>query len=243
MDTEIRMQVDAGKLLTALAPIVAVAGKEAEVTAILEKNKIRCVVKDEPKTMQCHVEAYPLSSDSSFVTYEADEEPTTITFALEHLTAALKPFGSEAATIALVGSRVCLWNDSRRRSFTLLGFEIPEAKEPRLVYPFDSEVPASRLKELVGLEKMGETVHMFVDKGRLVMRCTSDVETAEVFVATMYTLDVRSAFGSALLSQVIKAIPSDDVTVRLGDDIPLRLDFDYGCADYRVYIAPRIEGV
>lgn len=108
------------------------------------------------------------------------------------------------------------------------------------------QITQDKLKELTSLEKIGETLHIRIDKGRLVFACSSDVETAEIYVPTVYTSDVKSSFGTELVANVVKRIHTkegENVSLELVTDAPLRMRFSYMETDYRVYIAPKILGV
>lgn len=245
LGTDVVMIAHADRMLTVLDPIIGVAGKDADVRFELTSSEITCGVRDEGQTMMCMMEASTGCEEDSALFDYSIEGDVSVAFSLEHMTAALKAFGDEAVYITQIGARVCLWNDNRRRGFTMLGGQVDVPRDLKMTPDVELQITQDKLKELTSLEKIGETLHIRIDKGRLVFACSSDVETAEIYVPTVYTSDVKSSFGTELVANVVKRIHTKDgenVILELVTDAPLRMRFSYMEADYRVYIAPKILG-
>ena len=246
LGTDVVMIARADRMLTVLDPIIGVAGKDADVRFELTSSEITCGVRDEGQTMMCMMEASTGCEESSALFDYSIEGDVSVAFSLEHMAAALKAFGDEAVYITQIGARVCLWNDNRRRGFTMLGGQVDVPRDLKMTPDVELQITQDKLKELTSLEKIGETLHIRIDKGRLVFACSSDVETAEIYVPTVYTSDVKSSFGTELVANVVKRIHTregENITLELVTDAPLRMRFSYMEADYRVYIAPKILGV
>lgn len=248
LGTEMVMIVQAKKMLTALDPLVGVAGKESDVRFDFSPSMISCGATDEGHTMLCIMEVSTggCGEDDILFDYAIDEE-ISVAFSMAHMTAALKAFHDEVVYITAKDSRVCLWNDNRKRSFTMAGGRIEECREPAISPEVRMPVSVDKLKELASLEKMGETMHIRISKGRLVFSGSSDVESAEIYVPTQYTSDIDSSYGTELMTGVVGRIHTSKdeemVTLGLTSRGPLLLSFSYEEADYRILIAPRLEVV
>ena len=248
LGTEMVMIVQAKKMLTALDPLVGVAGKESDVRFDFSSSMISCGATDEGHTMLCIMEVSTggCGEDDILFDYAIDEE-ISVAFSMAHMTAALKAFHDEVVYITAKDSRVCLWNDNRKRSFTIVGGRIEECREPAISPEVRMPVSVDTLKELASLEKMGETMHIRIDKGRLVFSGSSDVESAEIYVPTQYTSDIGSSYGTELMTGVVSRIHTSKdeemVTLGLTSSGPLLLSFSYEEADFRILIAPRLEVV
>ena len=231
----------ATKLLKNLDPVIGVAGKEAPVKFRFAENSISTGVQDEASIMRCIMDAKITFQEDSAIFDYICTRPSEIPVSIEHLVRALKAFGDECVCVTVIGAKVCMWNDCRRRSFTLVGDNVAIYSDIDRDSEVNIPVPVETLRELAGLKTIGETLFARVDKGRLTFSISSDVETAEIFVPSVYTENVTSSFGSEVIADIVRKIHSeDDVLVGLSTDYPIIFEFRSGAASYRIHVAPRI---
>lgn len=237
------MQAQADRILTAIEPLAVVIGKDSGIMFRFGEDRIECSAVDESHTMMAFCEADMESSvDGGVRDYSA--EPSDVVVNIDHLVSALKAFGSSVVHIASLANTVVIWNDSRRRTISVYSEALPIPHEIGLNVVAEVAIPVERLKELTGLDKIAESVHTVLSEGVLTIKCSSEVESSEIFVKTDYSMSLHSAYSSELLGAIVRRIKADEVvTIGLVDDSPMVLKFGIGCARYRMYLAPRIEEV
>ena len=136
--------------------------------------------------------------------------------------------------------QVLVATESRRRVFnSLKAGNVPKA------ILFSPEVEVNLTKDqfsrLAGLERIGETVYMYVNSGSLRIMTAGDTETDEIIIPTMAVSDAKTAVGATYLTDIVKRIRADIAELGFSNNSLFRLAFSTGCARFNVLIAPRVE--
>ena len=120
---------------------------------------------------------------------------------------------------------------------------------PRTVNEFDAEkhglkeypVQAKELKRALDLAlKISDNATFIVD-GSLRLASNNDIEAVEVTLDESASGEARANYNAEILSQLLKALPSDYLLLKLATDKPLGIE--HRGDDYRIfaYLAPRVE--
>ena len=226
----------ARKILDVLDPIVAVAGKDGSFILNFSPSSVSCTVKDESSVMMCMMEADMTGSEYSPSCISPLEIPA------RPIVEALKAVGDEEEVVIGVtaSGQVLVATESRRRVFnSLKAGNVPKA------IPFSPEVEVNLTKDqfsrLAGLERIGETVYMYVNSGSLRIMTAGDTETDEIIIPTMAVSDAKTAVGATYLTDIVKRIRADIAELGFSNNSLFRLAFSTGCARFNVLIAPRVE--
>ena len=234
------MTVDsAKKLLEAIDPVIAVAGKARSFILELSPDTIQSKVKDEASVMVCYMTATMTGID-----YTMPADISSIEIPIRPAVDALHVFGSDEVTVSLSAmNEIVISNDEgRRRAFRILKSGTP-ARYIKCTPEAECDIPSGKLQDLAGLERIDETVHFSVREGRLSVIAQSDTESDEISIPTPLLTDQASAYAAEYLTAVIRRIHTDD-DVHLGYSTAglLKLTFGYeGTVSYEVLIAPRVE--
>ena len=226
----------ARKILDVLDPIVAVAGKDGSFILDFSTDSVSCIVKDESSVMMCMMEADMSGSEYSPSCISPLEIPA------RPIVEALKAVGDrEEVVIGVTASgQVVVATDSRRRVFS----SVKAGNIPRGI-SFSPEVEVNltrdQLGRMAGLERIGETVFMYVNAGNLRIMTAGDTETDEIIIPTMAVSDAKTAVGATYLTNIVKRIRADITELGFSNNYLFRLAFSTGCAKFNVLIAPRVE--
>ncbi|HID60817.1 MAG TPA: proliferating cell nuclear antigen (pcna) [Hadesarchaea archaeon] len=142
---------------------------------------------------------------------------------------------------------------TRRLSLPLIDVREVELPEPKLQFTAAAEVSAGVIQDgLKDAEMVGENVKFELNEDGLTISAESDRGTAELKLSrgdkALAKLNVRQAakamFNIKYLSDITKSASSTGlITIDLGTDLPLQLDFPVagGKGRIRFLLAPRIE--
>jgi len=142
---------------------------------------------------------------------------------------------------------------TRRLSLPLIDVRETELPEPKLQFTAAAEVLAGVIQDgLKDAELVGDNVRFEMNEGGLVISAESDKGTTELKLGKgdkgLVKLSVkqpsRAMFNIKYLSDMTKAVsPTDVITINLGTDLPIQLDFPIaeGKGRLRFLLAPRIE--
>lgn len=175
------MTVDsAKKLLEAIDPVIAVAGKTGRFVLELSSDTIQSKVKDEASVMVCYMTATMTGID-----YTMPADMSSIEIPIRPAVDALHVFGSDEVTISLSAmNEIVISNDEgRRRAFRILKYGAP-ARYIKCTPEAECDIPPGKLQDLAGLERIDETVHFSVREGRLSVIAQSDTESDEISIPT-----------------------------------------------------------
>lgn len=194
----------------------------------------------------------------AFDTYECDEE-AKVGINIENLYSVLRRAGANDSLILELdedGSRLeVTMEDSSTRNFSLALLNLDEDDIPStddLEFSVTADLSTAAFSDAIGdAAVVGDSVTVRADGNGLEFRAEGDSSNAATHIADgsegMMDLEangeVQSMFSLDYLNKMIKAKKlSDNVRVRLGDDFPMRLEFQVPDKVSLSYIlAPRIE--
>jgi proliferating cell nuclear antigen len=142
---------------------------------------------------------------------------------------------------------------TRRLSLPLIDVREAELPEPKLQFTAAAEVMAGVIQDgLKDAEIVGDNVRFELSENGLVISAESDKGTTELKLGKgdkgLVRLNVkqpaRAMFNIKYLSDMTKGASSTDIiTINLGTDLPIQLDFPVadGKGKLRFLLAPRIE--
>jgi proliferating cell nuclear antigen len=142
---------------------------------------------------------------------------------------------------------------TRRLSLPLIDVRETELPEPKLQFTAAAEVMAGVIQDgLKDAEIVGDNVRFELSENGLVISAESDKGTTELKVGKgdkgLVKLNVkqpaRAMFNIKYLADMTKGASSTDtITINLGTDLPIQLDFPVadGKGRLRFLLAPRIE--
>jgi proliferating cell nuclear antigen len=142
---------------------------------------------------------------------------------------------------------------TRRLSLPLIDVREAELPEPKLQFTAAAEVMAGVIQDgLKDAEIVGDNVRFELSENGLVISAESDKGTTELKLGKgdkgLVKLNVkqpaRAMFNIKYLSDMTKGASSTDIiTINLGTDLPIQLDFPVadGKGKLRFLLAPRIE--
>jgi proliferating cell nuclear antigen len=141
---------------------------------------------------------------------------------------------------------------TRRLSLPLISMDEREFPEPKIPFVAEIEVNAGVVQDgLKDAELVTDNVQFSVDKESFVMRAEGDKGSTELKLSkddkeALAKLKVdqpaRAVFNIKYLRDMMEgASSSDSVTILLGTDLPVQLDFRISKGKLRFLLAPRIE--
>jgi proliferating cell nuclear antigen len=140
---------------------------------------------------------------------------------------------------------------TRKLSLPLINIDEREFPEPKIPFTAQVEVSAGTVQDgLKDAELVTDNVRFLVDKESFVMTAEGDKGSSELKLSkgdqALVKLDasqqVHSMYNIKYLSDMMKGASSSDVvTIRLGTDLPVQLDFQISKGKLRFLLAPRIE--
>ena len=232
------MRAKADEILKIIDPIIGVAGKGAEVNFDLTSETIETSITNESHSAMCLMRA-EVSRSEHIKGYRTGD--MSVALNIDRLTSALKTFGTQWVSISSSGTCVTVENDTGRRTMRTLS---PGSAPTMRDFPVSARIPAdpADLKRACAFVGIGDSMQFALKAGRLSIGCSSDDETAEIFIDTDLCIDIGSFYSSELMSDIFRRIHSDGfVAIGLGEDAPVCLEFEYDCAEFRIFVAPRIE--
>ena len=143
---------------------------------------------------------------------------------------------------------------TRRLSLPLIDIRETDLPEPKLQFTAAAEVVSGVIHDgLKDAELVGENVSFELSKDGLRISAESDKGSAELKLEkgdkALTKLDVkqeaRAVFNIKYLSDITKSAGSNDpITINLGTNLPIQLDFPIagGNGRLRFLLAPRVEG-
>jgi len=176
---------------------------------------------------------------SAFDKYEADEEKS-IGLNITNLLSVLKRAGGEdKATLSLQDSKleIVLENASRRR-FVLPLLDLGQEEVPpidQLEFAFSAELKPSVLQNgIADAEIVADSILFFADSSKFQMHAEGDISSAHLelqrgnqsLIELKGEGEVKSRYPLDYLKKIIKAAKiADSVTLRWGQDYPMKLEF------------------
>lgn len=142
---------------------------------------------------------------------------------------------------------------TRRLSLPLIDVREAELPEPKLQFTATAEVSAGVIQDgLKDAEIVGDNVKFELNEDGLIISAESDRGTTELKLSkgdkALAKLNVKQGakamFNIKYLGDITKSVSSaDSITINLGTDLPLQLDFPVadGKGRLRFLLAPRIE--
>jgi proliferating cell nuclear antigen len=128
---------------------------------------------------------------------------------------------------------------------------MPDSKAPNIDLPAKIVVKASELMQGVrASEAVSDHLSLTIDKGAFELYAEGDTDTVnlklpkDMLVELNASAKYKSLFSIDYFSNMIKPVKSDDpITILLGNDNPIRVDFDIAESKGHVtyLLAPRIE--
>ncbi len=194
-----------------------------------------------------HVAMVDVAVTSGYFDAYVSEGVETIKVELEKV----KGFLSLVKTTDMVyvssgNGKLILASGTLTRKIGLIDPSESAVKVPKLTLPCVFDIPTS---VLTSAAKAGSSVsdHIEVNAkdGKVTFLSASDTDEMELsYIADKKIENARSLFPLDYFSSIVKAIPSSDCVVKLGNDMPIVISFSDGEAaelvgDY--LLAPRIE--
>jgi len=140
---------------------------------------------------------------------------------------------------------------TRKLGIPLIDVEEEKIPEPKIQFTAEVKLPAGILKDgLKDAEMVSDSVQMIAEKGLFIIKAEGDKGTSEMRLEEgdqgLSKIDVQrpasAKFGLEYLLKMLKEASSDDeVTLRLGTDLPLQMEINIGKGRIRFFLAPRIE--
>lgn len=231
----------ADAILKTLDPLIGVAGKEADVTFIVQEDLIKASVMDESHAAICFLNVDVLEGLSTEIiddyVYNIDEE---VTVNIDTLVAALKMFSGQKVNVSFETNIVIVECETGKRTIRV-SKPVKTLKDVAFSASAEILADAKNLKRIAGLDSISDSMFFDLRQGKLSIGCSSDNQSAEIYIDTDVHTSLRSYYSSALVASIVRRIHSDSVTICLTEDEPLGLLFKYECADYRTFVAPRID--
>ena len=234
----------ADEMLKILDPIIGVAGKGADVTFNLTSEIIEVSITDESESALCRMAVNVSEGRSS-----GDLENYTVyddisaTVNIDTLVAALKMFGGRKVDISMSGRDVVIECDFGRRTLRT-NQNVRTSRQVKFKSTIDVTADPADLKKAAAFDGISDSMYFDLHLGKLRIGCSSNNETAEIYIDATAYQDHRSYYSTELLTDIVRRIHSDTgagVTIGLAEDAPLSLSFSYGCADFWIFVAPRIN--
>jgi proliferating cell nuclear antigen len=140
---------------------------------------------------------------------------------------------------------------TRKLGIPLIDVEEEKIPEPKIQFTAEVKLPAGVLKDgLKDAEMVSDSVQMIAEKGLFIMKAEGDKGVSEMRLEEgdrgLSKIDVQrpasAKFGLEYLLKMLKEASSDDeITLRLGTDLPLLMEINIGKGGIRFFLAPRIE--
>ena len=142
---------------------------------------------------------------------------------------------------------------SRKFELPLIDIAETELPEPKLQFTASATISAGQLQDaLKDAELAGETVRLGLGTEGFAVTTEGDARSAEFalekgsegMVAHDVKQPAKAMYARANLSNIVKAAaPADTVTIQLGNNLPVQLDYPVadGKGRLRFLLAPRIE--
>jgi proliferating cell nuclear antigen len=140
---------------------------------------------------------------------------------------------------------------TRKLGIPLIDVEEEKIPEPKIQFTAEVKLPAGVLKDgLKDAEMVSDSVQMIAEKGLFIMKAEGDKGVSEMRLEEgdrgLSKIDVQrpasAKFGLEYLLKMLKEASSDDeITLRLGTDLPLLMEIHIGKGGIRFFLAPRIE--
>lgn len=231
-------------LLKIIDPVIGVAGKGAEVTFNLTESMAEVSIANDSESALCRMSAdIPRSGIISEWSVGRDR---SVTLNVDQLTAGLKAFGPDEVEISYSEAtrRVSIESGTGRRTMRTL--DAVRAFRDIWFRPC-TEIKAdlADLKKACAFHRISDSMSCTLESGRLSIGCATESETAEIFIDTdVICTKHRSFYSSEIVSDIFRRIHAEGlVSISLCDDAPLCLSFDYDCARFCIFVAPRIGSV
>jgi len=230
-------------LLKIIDPIVGVAGKGAEVTFNLTESMAEVSIADDSESALCRMSAD--ISRSGIIGEWSVGRDISVTLNIDQLTAGLKAFGPDEVEISYSEAtrQVSIENGTGRRTMRTLD-AVRTSRDIRFRPCTEIKADPADLKKACGFDRISDSMSCTLEGGRLSIGCATESETAEIYIDTDVCTKHRSFYSSEIVSDIFRHIHAEGpVSISLCDDAPLRLSFDYDCARFYIFVAPKIESV
>lgn len=234
----------ADEILKTLDPIIGVAGKGADVTFNLNPQIIEVSITDESESAMCRM-AVAVSEGMVSGSLENVRivDDTSVTVNIDTLVGALKMFANRKVEVSLVGKYVVIECDFGKRTIRT-NDNVRTSRQIKFKSAIEVDADPNDLKKVSGFDGISDSMYFDLHTGRLRIGCASDSETAEIYLDTGVYQKHRSFYPSDIIADIVRRIHCDTgngVTIGLAEDAPLSLSFSYGCTDYWIFVAPRIN--
>ena len=140
---------------------------------------------------------------------------------------------------------------TRKLGLPIIDVEEEKIPEPKIQFTAEVRLLAGVLEDgLKDAEMVSDSVQMIAEKGCFIVRAEGDKGSAEMRLEegepSLSKLEVQrptsAKFGLEYLLKMLKGTSSsDEVTLRLGTDLPLEMEINVGRGRIRFFLAPRIE--
>lgn len=233
----------AGGLLKMIDPIIGVAGKGAEVTFNLAESMAEVSIADDSESALCRM--YADIPRSGIISEWDVGRDRSVTLSIDQLTAGLKAFGPDEVEISYSEAtrQVSIENNAGRRTMRTLG-AVRTSRDIQFRPCTEIKADPADLKKACAFDRISDSMSCTLEGGRLSIGCSSESETAEIYIDTDVRTKHRSFYSSRIVSEIFRRIHAEGpVSISLCDDAPLCLSFDYDCARFYIFVAPRIESV
>lgn len=234
----------ADEMLKMLDPIIGVAGKGADVTFNVTSQAIEVSITNESKSALCRMS---VDISEGMISGALDDvniaDDGSVTVNIDTLVGALKMFASRKVKVSLSGKDVVIECDIGKRTIRI-NENVKTSKSVEFKTMIEVNADPNDLKKVSGFNDISDSMYFDLHLGKFRIGCASDSETAEIYLETVVYQEHRSYYSSEIVSDVVRRIhcdAGDGVVISLSEDAPLGMTFDYGCASYWIFIAPRIK--
>lgn len=194
-----------------------------------------------------HVAMVDLAVTSGYFNAYRCDENETIRVELEKVKNFLSLIkSSELVEVENANGKLVLSSGTLTRKIGLIENCENTVKVPKLTLPCSFDIPTSALNSAAKAGgSVSDHIEIKVRDGKVTFLSAGDTDEMELScIAQKKVENARSLFPLDYFASIVKAIPSSDCTVKLGDDMPIVLSFSDGEAAELVadvLIAPRIE--
>jgi proliferating cell nuclear antigen len=227
-----------------------------EVRIKIDKEKWKVSVVDPAHVAMCELEL----GKEAFKSYKLDVEEIEIGVNIDRVKPLLKlcqDYKIRELEGELVESEVMgkVWDmkfTSKRLTRRIRGLVVDDnlrwAKLPRMELPVERNVSMDDLMlAMQGADPVSDHICLIADEGGVKVRAIGELPNSEYIEIPLNTEKVEerhtSLFSMGYMMSMVKAIPSEKVTLFMGTDWPVQMHFDYldGKGHGKMVLAPRIE--